>query len=145
MKNRSPLVIVGIVAVVLLCICSCIAIFAAGGLSIFSAGFAAITGVSEVPNNFMQAVADGDDATAFGYFSPELQAEFDSAADFGALIDGAGVRPSSWNFNSFNIENNIGEYSGNVTYQDGTSGTMTIDMESTDGEWEIYAFNLERN
>ena len=141
MKNRSPLVIVGIVAVVLLCICGCIAFFAAGGLSIFGIGVAA----AEVPNNFMQAVADGDDATAFSYFSPELQAEFDSAADFGALIDGAGVRPSSWNFNSFNIENNIGEYSGNVTYQDGTSGTMTIDMESTDGEWEIYAFNLERD
>ena len=98
-------IIIGLVALVLLCVCGC------GGLFVVTGGaigtiFTQVAAPTAVGVQFLTNMAAGDYAKAYGLCTPALQGVLGSPAGLGKRISDANALPASWSFGNTNLNNN---------------------------------------
>lgn len=103
---------------------------------------------TKVGNDFMTALKGGDYETAYSLFHPNLQQEVGAAADLQVMIESNAAQPKDWSFSSVNTTTDADQVTtakldGNVTYQDGKSGVVTIELVQDGEVWKIISFNLQ--
>ena len=103
--------------------------------------------LNQTGNDFMTALKDGDFDAAYNLCVAELQTEIGTVDDLAAMIDDSSARPQEWKFSSWNVttdanQNNIATVEGTVTYQDGRTGAVTLELIKVGEAWEVMSFNL---
>ena len=104
---------------------------------------------TRVGNDFMTALKDGDYEAAYAFFHPGLQENFGTVEDLKKGVEDNAVRPKDWSFSSVNATTDADKVTtakmeGSVTYQDGGTGAVTLEMVQVDADWKIISFNLAR-
>ena len=134
-SSRSPIKII-IIAVV-------VALFLCVGFVVAVLGLATslLAPASDVTHAFMDALHDDDYDTAFGLFASGLKAEIETPDDLRTLILEGKAKPASWTFNNQSVENNTGQFSGEVTLEIGETVPITISLVYENDEWRIIGFN----
>jgi hypothetical protein len=127
-------ILIGLVVIVVLC-----GVVAGGAF--FLAGNA-LKGLSDTGNNFMAALRDGDYETAYNLSSTDLQAQIGDVDAIKSNIEGGNAQPQTWNFNSINVENNIGQMSGTGVFANGETAPITLGLILEGDQWKILAFNF---
>lgn len=102
---------------------------------------------TKVGTDFMTALKDGDYETAYGLCHPDLQANIGTVADLKAGIEANAAQPKDWSFSSVNTTTDADKVTtatleGSVTYQDGRSGGVTLELVQDGDTWVIVSFNL---
>ena len=134
-------IIIGLVALVLLCVCGCGALFVVTGGAIGTI-FTQVAAPSAVGVQFLTATAAGDYTTAYGLCTPALQGLLGSPAGLGKRISDANALPVSWSFSSTNLTNNRLDLGGTATFAGGRSGTVALVILKEGSDWKVDAFNL---
>lgn len=103
---------------------------------------------TKVGNDFMTALKDGDYETAYALCHPDLQANIGTAADLKQGIESNAAQPKDWTFSSVNANTDadkvtIATLEGNITYQDGRSGVVTLELVQQGEEWVVASFDLQ--
>ena len=138
-RKRSPILTILLVVLGVLIICGFGSALAFGAL--FGGVFAVTQPVVDAGDAYMRALRDGDYDTAFELSAPSLQQEAGNAAGIAAAL--SSKQPSTWSFNSRNINNNDGNVSGTTTYKDGTTGTVEISLTKIGNDWKVVGISLE--
>jgi hypothetical protein len=119
----------------------------AGVLAIAACGTLLVTTVLTVTrpvvdgaDAFMGAIRDGHYDQAYARAAPSLQQELGSAEAFGAGI--ANYRARDWSWSQRSVSNSVGNVSGNVTWQNGNTGTAEIQLNQVNDEWRVVAFRF---
>lgn len=139
---RKILIILG--AVVLACVILT-------GLALVVAGpaisniFNSTAALGDTGNKFMTALKSEDYTTAFGMVLPAQQSALGGSADgLKQLLENGGVsKPENWNFTSFNINNDQGQVSGNVTYSGNVTKTLSLVMTKSGDSWLIAGLSIQ--
>ena len=102
---------------------------------------------TKVGNDFMTALKDGNYETAYSLMHPNLQQEVGTAADLQKMMEDNAAQPKDWSFSSVNAATNADQVTtatmeGSVNYQDGKSGTATLELVQDGEAWTIISFNL---
>jgi hypothetical protein len=102
---------------------------------------------TQVGNNFMTALKDGNYETAYALFHPNLQLEVGTAADLQNMIESNAAQPEDWSFSSVNATTDADKVTtatmeGSVNYQDGKTGVVTLELVQDGDAWTIISFNL---
>lgn len=134
--NRTILALIG--CVVVLGCAGCIAFFAAiaGGVWFL------VAPVSEAGDNFLIEVKEGDFATAYTMCHSDLKADLASAEDLQGFFAQNAPNITGWNFNSRNLDNNVGSLIGSVELADSSSRRIELYLLKEDGEWKISGINF---
>ena len=103
--------------------------------------------LNQTGNDFMTALKDGQFETAFKLCMAELQTEIGSVDDLSSMIDDSSARPKEWTFSSWNMstdanQNTTAKVEGTVSYQDGRTGAVTLELIKVGEEWQVMSFNL---
>jgi len=96
--------------------------------------------------DFMTALKEGNYDGAYAQFAPELQQEVGDAGALRSMIEDNQAQPAEWSFTSFETSTKEGQQTakleGNVTYQDGRQGAVTLELLKVGEEWKLTSFNL---
>lgn len=128
-----------IAVIVVVAIFACVGLFAA--IFLFSIGATQV--VADTGDAFLTALKDGDYAAAYNLSSVPLQSELRSADQIRVMVVESRSIPESWSFTSRSINNNQGQVSGTVTYQDGRQGAVTMTFINDGTNWKVSGFNLQ--
>jgi hypothetical protein len=134
-------IIIGLIALVLLCVCGC------GGLFVLTGGaigtiFTQVAAPTAVGVQFLTNMEAGDYAKAYALCTPALQGVLGSPAGLGKRISDAHAQPTSWSFGNSNLNNDRLELSGTGTFSGGRSGTVSLVIVKAGSEWKVDGFNL---
>ena len=133
-SSTSPLKIVIMAGVGFILLC---AVFVVG---IFAFVTKLLEPASTVTYSFMEAVGEEDYQTAFDLFTSDLKAEIGSADQLRILILENKAQPESWLFNSQKVENNTGQFSGQVTLDSGETVPIAVFLIIENDVWRIRGF-----
>lgn len=102
---------------------------------------------TKVGNDFMTALRDGNYETAYSLLHPDLQKVIGAAADLQKGCEDNAAQPKDWSFSSVNTTTDAdkattAKLEGNVTYQDGKTGVVTLELVQDGDVWKIISFNL---
>ena len=120
-----------------------------GGLVVLVAGFVGglllLLGALTQPvvssgDAFMTALATADYAGADALCTPALQGQVGSVAGLATLVQGH--QPGHWNWTSRSVRNGTGLLDGDLTYADGTAGTVHLTLQQVDSAWKISSFRM---
>lgn len=117
----------------------CVGILALIGVFVFFI-FAATRPVADTGDRFMNALKAGDNQAAYALATSSLQQELGSAEELGKVTQQ--LRPSEWSWSSRNINNDMGQVEGSVTFSDGRSGHARVTLQRSGSEWKVAGFNL---
>lgn len=153
LKSRIYFSLIGIVIISIICGLATFGIF---WFKKADAGKEAVQ-VQAVMNDYMQAMAAGDSAKGYIYFSDRVKA-VRTAADLAALLSKVEQRALYDGFVSAEIitiqtstvletapENPAGEVadvSGTIQYEDNFSGEFSAVLQKEGGEWRIHAIEI---
>ncbi len=118
-------------------------------LAVFGSGCSVVQGAQELYKTgdaFMTGLKGGDYAGAYALFDPELQQKVGEPGDLQAMIESNRAQPKAWSFTSFNVttEKNqtTAKIEGNVTYQDGRAGAVSLEMLRAGEAWKLTSVNF---
>jgi hypothetical protein len=134
-------IIIGLVALIVLCVCGTVCTLAVAGPAIANI-FGQVAAPSAVGVQFLTNIAAGDYDKAYALCSPALQRALGSPAALGKRIGDANAKPTAWTFSSTNLTNDRLELSGTATFTGGRSGTVSLAIIKVGGDWKVDAFNL---
>ena len=102
---------------------------------------------TKVGNDFMTALRDGSYDTAYSLMHPQLQAEVGAVENLQAMMDDNAAQPKDWSFSSVNATTDADKVTtatleGTVNYQDGKTGTVSLQLVQDGDVWTIISFNL---
>lgn len=102
---------------------------------------------TKVGNDFMTALKDAKYETAYALFHPSLQEQAGTVAALQKMVEDNSIQPKDWSFSSVNATTNADKVTtakleGNVNYQDGRSGVVTLELVQEGEEWKIISFNF---
>ena len=126
----KKIIFIGCGVVALVCV-ACIGIIVAIG----GAAFFLTQGVADASDAYLEALKQGDYATAYELSAPNVQEELGSAEGLQRFVTENNFHPQSWNFNNRSVENNTGSLIGTVTLQNGVVVDTEMDFRKIDGEW----------
>ena len=139
---RKLITILG--GLVLACIVlSVIALVVAGPA--ISSLFTSSVALTETSTKFMTALKNEDYAAAFKLVLPEQQTALGGSADgLKQLLENGQVsKPASWNFTSFNVNNDQGVVAGDVTYDGNVKKTVQLVMSKSGDTWLISGLSIK--
>jgi hypothetical protein len=107
----------------------------------------------EQGNAYMTCLKNTDLRCAYALMSPFAQAELDVAeaatqgiVDLESVLRTYGPRVSEWTFDRAQFSTRdgttVGTLEGKVQYADGKRGTVSLDLEMSNGAWRVRASNL---
>ena len=137
-------IIIGLVGLLFLCVCGCVAIFAVTGGAIGTI-FSQVAAPAGVGAQFMGNVIAGDYNAAYDLCGSSLKRELGSAANLGKRISDARAKPVSFVPSSTNLNNDRLEMSGTATFDGGRNGTFELVIEKDGNDWKVTGFNLKPN
>jgi len=135
-------IIIGLIALVVLCVCGCGAVFAISGGAIASV-FSNVAAPAAVGTAFMTDLVAGNDSQAYALCTPALQNSLGSSANFTQRIDSSQARPTSWTFSNTSLNNNRTDLTGTANFVGGRTGTVSIAVVKVGNDWKVDAFNLQ--
>jgi hypothetical protein len=102
---------------------------------------------TKVGNEFMTTLRDGNYETAYSMLHPNLQAEIGTAADLQKGCEDNAAQPKDWSFSSINTNTDANKVTtatmeGSVNYQDGKTGTVSLELAKDGEAWKIISFSL---
>ena len=96
---------------------------------------------------FLQALADGDFATAYDLCTPELQQELGEADQLAATFGPGGLQIESWNYEtqSVTLEDGRSGFAlvGDVTFSGGKTGSLSVALVYVDEAFRVAGFSIE--
>jgi hypothetical protein len=134
-------IIIGLIALVLLCVCACGGLFVVTGGAIATV-FTQVGAPSAIGGEFLTAINLDDYAKAYSLCTPALQGELGSPAGLGQRITNGNAKPASWSISNSNLNNNHLEMSGTATFTNGRTGTFSLVILKDGSDWKVDAFNL---
>ena len=134
-------IIIGLIALVLLCACGCVGLFAVTGGAIGTI-FTQVAAPAAVGATFMTDIVAGDYDKAYALCTPALQNALGSPAGLGKRIGDARAQPVSFSFSNTNLNNDRLELSGTAAFAGGRSGTVSLAIVKVGSDWKVDAFNL---
>ena len=135
-------IIIGLVALGLLCICGCVLIFGVFGASIGTL-FSQIAAPAAVGTEFMQAVQSGEWNKAYSLCTPSLQSELGSASALGKRITDGRAQPTSFTVSNTNLNNDRLEITGTANFTGGRTGNFELVITKSGNDWKVAGFNLQ--
>ena len=107
--------------------------------------FNSTVALTETSTKFMTALKTEDYATAFGLISSDQQATFGGSADgMKDIIEKNGwSKPASWNFTSFNINNDQGTVGGDIAWSDGTKKALQLVLAKVGDGWKVSGISIK--
>jgi hypothetical protein len=133
-SSSSPIKL--ILAVVGISLLLCVGFF----VGIFALTTTLLAPASDLTHGFMEALSNDEYEVAFDMFSSGLKSELKTADNLQTMIIEGNAKPESWTFNSQNVENNSGRFTGQVTLINGESVPIGISLVYENDEWRIIAF-----
>jgi hypothetical protein len=134
MDKKIIFIIVGVVG--LICV-ACIGLVVVLGGVILSA----TQGIADASDDYLEALKQGDYATAYDLSAPVLQADFGSVEGVQSFVAQNNFVPESWNFNNRSVVNNTGTLIGTITLQNGTVLDAEMYFQEIDGDWLVTGFD----
>jgi len=125
-----------VIAAIIISFVLCIGLF----VGIFALTTSLLAPASDVTHGFMEALSNDDYQGAFDLFSSGLKSELETAENLQTLILEGDAKPASWTFNSQNVENNSGRFTGQVTLENGETVPIAVSLIYENDEWRIIAF-----
>lgn len=105
-------------------------------ISFFLLTLGFVSGCQSEPNDFMQAIQDGDDSIAFTMLDEDLQETFGSEGEFEQWIEAR--RPVSWSFGSKCSANlNSARADGSGRLANDERFFITLHLRKVDESWLI--------
>jgi hypothetical protein len=135
-------IIIGLVALVFLCVCACGGVAVLGG-GTFAAIFSQIAPGATVGGEFMGHLQAGNWDKAYALCGPALQKELGSADALGRRVTNGKSQPTGFVPSNTNVNNDRLEMSGSATFIDGRSGTFELIIDKIGNDWKIVGFNLQ--
>ena len=132
---RIVVMVTGLIAVI-----ACFILLVGGGIFWFV--FRVTQPLAEAGDAFMTRLQAGEYRAAYEMMSPALQADIGSAEDLQGILNTAGGRPESWQWNSRRISNRTGYLEGNVTFAGGTRGRVWLTCLQEEGVWRVEDFSF---
>jgi hypothetical protein len=134
MDKKIILIIVGVVGLV------CVACI---GLVVVLSGviLSATQGIADASDDYLEALKQGDYATAYDLSAPVLRADFGSVEGLQSFVAQNNFVPESWNFNSRSVVNNTGTLTGTITLQNGTVVNTEMYFQKIDDDWLVTGFD----
>lgn len=108
--------------------------------------FNATTALVDTSTKFMTALKDQKYDQAYALISSDQQTNFGGSADgLKQLIEGNNWgKPASWNFTSFNMNNNDGVVGGDVTFSgDANKKTLQIVLRKVNDTWNVSGLSIK--
>ena len=97
-------IVIGLIALVLLCACGCVGLFVVTGGAIANV-FTQVAAPATVGATFMTDIIAADYDKAYALCTPALQRELGSSAALGKRIGDARAQPVSFSFSNSNLNN----------------------------------------
>jgi hypothetical protein len=123
-----------------------------GGLLVLGVVFGAVlfffvsgvTGPAKTAGDgFMGALRDGNYQAAYDMGSPGFQKDAVSVANLQRVVEGGGVKPTEWSFNSTNVDGDTGAMDGTATVAGGKKASASVSVVKVDGVWKVSSFDLK--
>lgn len=96
---------------------------------------------------FLQALADGDFATAYDLCTPELQQELGEANQLATMFGPGGLQIESWNYEAQSVALEDGQsgfaLTGDVTFSGGKTGSLSVVLVYVDEAFRVAGFSIE--
>lgn len=134
-------IIIGLVALLALCVCGCGAVFVLTGGAIANV-FTQVAAPSATGVEFLTDLAASDYTKAYALCTPALQRTLGSPAALGKRVSDANAMPTSWSLGNASLNNDRLELSGTAVYSGGRQGTVSLVIVKVANEWKVDAFNL---
>ncbi len=148
-------IIIGLIALALLCACACGAAFLAFGqganilgqtLQTSAPGLVDTAQVTAVAQAFMTELKSGNWSGAYAMCTPDLQKELGSAQALGSKITSGKAQPVEWTFSKYSAitsQSSDAQIDGTAKFTGNTSGTLRLVLDRVSGsQWKISGFNL---
>ena len=133
-KSSTPIkLIFGVIGISILL---CVGFF----VGIFALTTTLLAPASDVTHAFMEALSKDEYQVAYDLASSGLQDELGTAGNLQTIILEGDAKPASWTFNSQNVENNSGRFTGEVTMVNGESVPIAVALIYENDEWRVIAF-----
>jgi len=140
--NQKTVLIIALVVVVILCICAILSFVLFGGS--IAAIFSFTKPAADQGDAFMQALSDSNYEAALSLCTQELQHNQGSADTLRTNIEGNGLQPEKWSFNSTNVTGSNATLQGSVTFMgSGRQGTVKISLTHSGDRWLVSDFLLK--
>lgn len=145
MKKTTWFVLVGIVLVVLCCVCVIAsALIAYFVLDINVPSFSSLFSPSETAaNQFLTALKSENYARAFDMCDDQLQHELVNTSTLQRRIEENNLQPKRWNFTKKTVKGDAAEYLGRIDYQNGGQGPVRVTLQKSDGKWLVIGLSLD--
>ncbi len=148
-------IIIGLIALALICVCACAAIFLVvrqGAINIGQQIQTQIPGgadtiqVTLVATDFMTRLKNSDWTGAYNLCTPDLQKELGTAPQLGTRITSGRAQPVSWTFSQFSDitpQSADAQIDGTASFSGNRTGTLRLVLDRVGtNQWKISGFNL---
>ena len=149
-------IIIGLIALALLCACTCAVVFFVVlprvGSNITSQiqtnvpGGLDVVAVTAVGTDFMTRLKNSDWTGAYNLCTPDLQKELGTAQQLGTRISNGKAQPVSWTFDQFSDitpQSTEAQIDGSATFSGSRTGTLRLVLDRVGtNQWKISGFNL---
>lgn len=101
-----------------------------------------------IANRFLNALKEGDFASAWNQCSPEVRADVPTPDALSTVILGQNIQPAQWSLSSTtnSVSQSGGQQGvivGSVTFTSGNKGSANIILQKQEGQWVIRGFHLK--
>ncbi|NDJ60935.1 MAG: hypothetical protein GYB67_07410 [Chloroflexi bacterium] len=132
-----PLLAVGLMT------CLCVGCIVFGAIGIGQFAFEVFGAVPEATDAFLGALSSSDYDRAYNQASSEYQAALGSAGVLRDAILEYNLRPTRWNINNININNDRGRVSGSAAFDGGRSGDFEVRLRQSGETWQVDGVTLD--
>jgi hypothetical protein len=145
--SRIVIVLVSLVFVILVCVGVLVLAYVILAPAVGNVYENIVEGAASTGEQFLQALADGDFATAYDLCTPELQQELGSTDQLAAMFGPSGLQIESWHYETqpMTLEDGRSGFAlvGDVTFSGGKTGTLSVVLVHVDEAFRVAGFSVE--